>query len=1032
MSKRFRLFTLAVIALFAMFGVAWALGVSNHVIATTTDAENTSNFDLSGANNITAVANAYGKENGTTITRESFVAPFAFSGTEVIWRDMVRLPNATLTSGLAGVAAAFTVAPEANLPTFAALPYDAYNDEYPGLNVIQVGEGQSFIIRPAGTATNPNFIGTSTYPVAFGAADLLGYLRIDGEGTTTIYAANGNAPTQAVFNRYTGGTFLKGGTLKVAHTNSLGLGHVQVQEGATLDIFDATVSLSVNPYGGTFVPVNATTNQQRLILRRNLEAGDIDTAGVSSALARTPGEVFVNVDGTKNFEIKSMIGESITGYVEWDQTPGNGTDAADISAFNAANYVPRLYVNEAAANRLRGARLVKTGTGSLLLTGHATPTDITDNGTILGAVNNATMSGAIHTGGTEIREGAIRAVVETTDPYVAPFGFEYHNRGGSANLIDPARSAKWNFGLNRIEYNNYLGIGDGASFTTNRDQFFGDFAGTETATFATGSRVASGNTDRYPQIAFQSNGAGAFAASPSAETSFFAGLLTGSMDLVVNTAFSDQVIALGNDENNITSGDTTIADGVLSIADADSVGPGTIRVGTPAGTAANPGYRDFVGIAMATLHADGSFPVDKPVITDSRGSNVAANLSANRGDTVSYSDVTVNGTAGGDLANTNLIINNDFSTNTGSTSDAYSHLAPRYMAGTVAFSDKYTFAGTLTNPTRVDIERGVLHLEKTPESGFALANVFDPWNGLSNGAILSFGKDANDFSKSLDLVTVDDSRLRVVLRASDLKDTLGAAQISDAVLKVATFTNNLGRNAIQHLENRLVFQIDLKEVGTLPGGKYVKLFEALGSPDWNSLHLTRDSSTGAAEDYTKIDIAFVNSTKSEQENSLQRSQIEAYLGEQEYAVYLIIKDTIDPEQPAEPCPTDPVTATPDYTALTLTASVRDASVANKEVTFTLEPVTAGAAETLTKTATADAQGYAGPVTFSDLAKVQYRLTVTDPDGVTIGTARTFDFSEGGSGTVTGGGSSSGGCDAGFGVFALLAATGAVTLIRRKH
>jgi Synergist-CTERM protein sorting domain-containing protein len=509
------------------------------------------------------------------------------------------------------------------------------------------------------------------------------------------------------------------------------------------------------------------------------------------------------------------------------------------------------------------------------------------------------------------------------------------------------------------------------------------------------------------------------------------------MDIVVDTNFSDQVIALGNGENSITSGDTTIVAGVLSIAGAGSVGPETIRVGTPEGTAAHPGYRDFRNVngSIATLHADGSFAVDKPVITDSRGSNVAANLSANRGDTVSYSDVTVNGTAGGNLGRTNLVINNDFSTNTGNNAAGvgnYSWGAPRYMAGTVAFSDKYAFAGTITNPTRVDIERGVLHLEKTPESGFALANVFDPWNALSNGAILSFGKDANDFSKSLDLVTVDDSRVRVVLRASDLKDTLGAAQTSDAVLKVATFTNNLGRNAINDPENRLVFQIDLKEVSTLPGGKYVKLFETLDSTDWNSLHWSRESSTGATEDYAKIDLAFVNTTKSEQENSLQRSQIEAYLGEHEYAVYLIIKDTIDPDLPAEPGPTDPVTATPDYTALTLTASVRDASVANKEVTFTLEPVTAGAAATLTETATADAQGYAGPVTFSNLAKVQYRLTVTDPDGVTVGSARTFDFSQGGGSSPVGTGGSSGGCDAGFGAFALLAATGAVTLIRRKH
>ncbi|MDR0648945.1 MAG: hypothetical protein LBF92_06380 [Synergistaceae bacterium] len=1059
-NKKFRLYAMTAVALFAMFGVAWALGVSDHTIATTTDAEDTANFDVSGGGGA-LIANAYGKNAaGTSKTTAEFVAPFSFSGTEVTWRDMVRLPNASLTAGIVGDGQAISdkaAHVAGQLDEFAALGYDAYNDEYPGLNVIEVGAGQSFIIRPAGTTANKNFIGTADHAALFGGNNLLGYLRLDGEGTTTIYAANGNAPTTtaAEFNNYTGGTFLRGGTLKVAHTNSLGLGHVQVLEGATLDIFDADVSLSKNPYGGTFVPVNATTNQQRLILRRNIEASDLEdptthVVGVTvdtSAVARTPGEVFINVHGSKKFEIGSMIGESVTGYTEWDQTPGNGANAADISAFvfAGAGYgtttpvAARLYAPETTHDRIRGARLVKTGTGTLSLTGHAAPATILDNGTILGGVANATMSGAIHTGGTEIREGAIEVLVDTTDPYVAPFGFEYRNRGGAALVPDPAQSAKWNFQQVgawpgpvtwRVEYNNYLGIGEGASFTTNRDQFFGDFAGAETATFATRAWNAAGSTRRYPQITFQSNGADAFAASPSEETSYFAGLLTGPMDLVVDIGIADQVIALGNDENNITSGDTTIADGILSIAGAGSVGPDTIRVGTSAA-----GYRDFVGGAMATLHADGTFPVDKPVITDSRGSGIAANLSANRNDTVSYSDVTVNGTAGAGLGVVNLVINNDFSTLTGNTSAAYSHLAPRYMAGTVAFSDKYGFAGTLTNPTRVDIERGTLHLEKTPESGFARVSVFDPGNGLSNSAVLSFGKDANDFSKSLDLVTLDDSRLRVVLRASDLKDALGDAQTSDAVLSVATFTNNLGRNATTSRENRLVFQIDLKEVGTLPGGKYVKLFEAVDSTDWNSLHLTREGSTGATEDLVKIDLAFVDSSKSGQETSLQRSQIEAYLGEHEYAVYLIIKDNIDPEQPSQPGPTDPVTATPDYDSLSLTVSVRDSSVANKDVTFTLSPVTAIAAgrgaTTLTKTAPADAQGYAS-ATFSGLEKVQYRLTVTDPDGVQIGNARTFDYSESTGGGTSNKGSGGGGCDAGAGLFGLLAAAGAAALLRKKH
>jgi hypothetical protein len=1050
MSKKFRLYALAAVALFAMFGVAWALGVSNHVIATTTDADNTANFDVTEDATHELVIAAYGKDENNHKTAAEFTSAFTIPGTAVTWSSMVRLPNSAFTRGVAdngtapyaagtGLEAISDIAAHGNLQgvaTFGAavgaanLPYDGYNDEYPDLNVIRLTEGQTFTIRPAGTAANHNFIGTATSTIAaWPANDNLGYLRIDGEGTTTIYAGNGNNPTNAVFNNYAGGTFLRGGTLRVAHTNSLGLGHVQVQEGATLDIFDADTSLSENSFGGEFPALSGAINQQRLILRRNLEAGDdVPVAGDTSDFARTPGEVFVNVGAAKTFEIRSMIGESVTVYNEWDSTnPGSGINARDILAYNAT-FPARLYIADNEPTRIRGARLVKTGAGTLFLSGHATPAPIDRDGTIrVGPINHATLSGAIHKGGTDIREGAVRVVVNTPDPYVAPFGFEYANRDGATPIV-AARSPKRNFGPNQ-QYNNYLRIGDSASFTTNRDQFFGDFAGAETATFATAQWSASGNVSRNPQIVIQSNGAGAFAASPSEESSYFAGLITKSLDLIIDTGFSDQVIALGNDENTITSGDTTIADGVLSIAGANSVGPGTIRVGTPPPSATDQGYKDFVGRAIATLHADGTFAVDKPLITDSRGRRVAANLSANRGDKVSYSDVTVNGVAGGDLGETNLIINNDFSTNTPSIADGpYSHLAPRYMAGTVAFSDKYNFAGTLTNPTRVDIERGVLHLEKTPETGFALIHVFDATNNLANNGVLSFGKDANDFSKSLDLRTQDDSRIRVVLRASDLKNSLGDAQTSQAVLSVATFTNNLGRNADAHRENRLVFQIDVKEVGTLPGGKYVKLFEALDSTDWNSLHFTRDGSDGATEDLMKVDLAFIDTSKSDQESSLQRTQIEAFSGEYEDAIYLIIKDDINPDQPDNPGPTDPVTATPDLTKLTLTASVRDSSVANKEVTFTLTPVAGGTPIVLT--ATADAQGLAGPVTFTGLQKAQYRLTVTDPDGNAIGSARTFDFSSGGgSGNNSGGGS---GCDAGFGVFGLLAAAGTATLISRKH
>jgi Synergist-CTERM protein sorting domain-containing protein len=112
----------------------------------------------------------------------------------------------------------------------------------------------------------------------------------------------------------------------------------------------------------------------------------------------------------------------------------------------------------------------------------------------------------------------------------------------------------------------------------------------------------------------------------------------------------------------------------------------------------------------------------------------------------------------------------------------------------------------------------------------------------------------------------------------------------------------------------------------------------------------------------------------------------------------------------------------------VTVSLRESTAAGKDITFTLTPVTSGAA--ISHTEAADAQGYA-TWTFTGLAAGQYRVTATDPDGTQIGDTLNVTVSgSGGGGTVSGGSSS--GCDAGFGAFALLAAAAGAVVLRRKH
>lgn len=979
---------LLIVGILALAGVAWAAISSNGVVASDTARVD---FLRSGSNQ--------SKPYTTLKSADSFT----LSTTAVSLTGTTQLP--TSIDGNLLHAASFDFV---GYTTDAAHPswpgeaidwadFDAASTDHPlrTTGTIIVGDGQTLTLAPSAT----NFIGATPE-----GTDNQQVLRIDGKGTTTIFGGNGNAPTNAIHNTYAGGTFLMDGILRVAHTNALGFGPVMLNDGTLLDIFDADVSIGKEHYGEG----SGAIEKQVLWLRRHLKTGDTRS---------TPASVTVNVD--KKFEVGKHIAESVTS-TDYTVTNENNSNVPDLVTF----------IDQIDPAGFRGVKLIKTGVGPMLITGEG--------------LNN--QSGATYTGGTDVEEGSIIVTPATTNAYIGMLGFAY-----ASNPVNESWSAKENFdgakdGQLAPRHNNHLKIAAGAQVMVTRDQFFGNFSGG--GEFVTDYWNASGNRRLFPQITFQSDGTGGFAAEPTAEKSHFSGQLDGPMDLIVNTSNDQEMIALSNPNNSIDEGITIVVDGALSVPAIKTLPPGEIYVGVS-------NMRNFTTRQRPTFHADGSFIVSSDVfVTDLDKKNAVdtPNLSARRGETVSFQNVTVDG---------NMRVNFDFGTN-----------YPRYMMGIVAFTDAYKFVGTAGNVDVVSIDRGTLHLEKLPETGWANFIV-------AGGATLSLGAEARDFSEDTtrasgaDLWITDDSRIRVKLTAADLGNSSKvAARETKAVATFDYFDNDLspGQDA---KDRRLVVQVDANNL-TIPAGTWIKVLEFKNADNWNSMHYLRENSATGDEDYAKIRIANASN------ETIHGDTFTARLDENVYAIYLYAEKDIDLTNP-DPDP-DPVETTQQFidnmptgeqdklvdggnfisgstgaAAIVLgtmtapgnvtvyfldvvddptitRAADRGARVITVDPAYNgtqikaelTQPGAAAAAATATATVT---EGKA-TISFADVKNVpngDYALVIKDASGNVIPGA---DFKVTVSNTITGGGGSSGGCDAGFGAFALLA-LGAAALLRKK-
>lgn len=914
---------------------------------------------------------------------------------------------------------------------------------------INLGTDQELVLRPGASRAikgNGN-VSEDIWEVAdkgnvYSSGQTAGMLRLNG-GTTTIYGANNNAPTNDYRNSFNGGTYLNSGHLRVAHTNAFGEGHVMLNGGSHMTVFDSDTSLGEQTFDS---PPKSLTEKQFLILRH-------DPRTVGARLSAP--EVLVTVTDVQ-FTVFSGIREFLTGSS--DNTP-----LGTVINSSGKSYYPGLRIagskdspNSGHIQQVYGTTLVKDGNGKMLLTTN-------------------TRGGAWHTRGTHVKAGTLEVTAGGTAKYAASLGATWSNQPDERQN---ALNQYSNSGM-IVPYKNSLIIDEGASLLINRDQFFGHFSGN--GSFTANEWNYEGGK-RLPQITIQTdatNGNDAKDSDFGAESTF-SGPVSGQFDLVLNTAYLGhssvdikvvpqysyypwrKILSFTGSNNNITKGDTTIVNGILSAATVDNIPHDAIYVGSNAN---RNGYKlvnytsefntaDNSGNGVpATLHANGSFTASNlvTVSTPQMINDLSGRRLVRSGGTpdgyVGFNEETAHAGLAADVGQimdlSNVEIYNGFIVNERMRLNEGQLSIPSTWNGEVRFSNRYVFKNaTRAKPTNVVVDRGVLHLEKTPTEETGVINQFNVQ--LNAGAALSLGADARDFTSTLTALTLgtdlgsngagpreSDQRIRIVVKPEDLKDSKSDARATNAIFNAA-YIDYIGLGSgEQNRDNRIVIQLDLSQVGNaLPAGKWIKAVYSPNANNYSNLHFLRENSGTSDEDYVKVRVSYGDA------GTINGDAVYAVLDENTYAIYVYTKEAATPNDPSTPPTSEDVTPsvpvglvmnTPTATAssVTVSATYGDSTgkpLSGKTVTFTLT----GGASPVTAEATTDANGRATH-TFPNLAaKTAYTLAAADKADSTVTapnqTVTTSDTTTdpGTPGTSTGS-SSSGGCDAGFAAAAMLLA-----------
>lgn len=865
------------------------------------------------------------------------------------------------------------------------------------------------------------------------------------EGKVILRGANKDNPLAATRNVFAGGTVLMGGTLGLTNSNAIGQGWVGVmgrgEKSAPVLMGEGVDSLifgHTDPDGTVVV-----AGRQPLYLLW----ADQATAGPKENELR-----YVVVDSTPSSMAGALQGlEFRDGLAQLDMVKPTLQAAKDVPV-KPATETDRHYL-----------RLVKTGNGMMKIYGSAKDTSLATDATHVAgnasvAGKHFALDGAFHRGGTTVVDGTLQVIAGAgavnNDHFRGSLGRTWVPYQGSSAAYAPADgNANFVKVANHVDIYNPLRVEGKGKVIVDRSQFFDDFNIVTGGVFEADDYLIAGKKF-YPQIAIFLH----------QKNSVADGLLKGNFDLILEAKGAgtlrpdddkkddglidpQQAVLYINGENEIggngagEKGDTLVSTGVLQIAKAKSIGAGEVTIGAEGAEAWDRGYTtQEVGVFAAAA----SF--DLPNVT--RGQKLGAAGAVN-GATLTFKDLS--------LLNRGIAKEADFRINPRAVKLGYGYqpsdkggeqfktdATPVGNAfhdswtGTVAFggSGSWDVAGTMSNPTRVDVERGVLRLDSYPMSTSLIPANAEPFMHVFvwPEAVLSLADGVRDFNLDkahrMNLWVTDDSRINLVLNDSDI-----ASSRADAMGKAPVFQAHeidyTGLGAGQKdRDRRLVIQLDTSKLSnpkSIPAG-WVKAVFSTNAPQWNRLHFLRENSNVNYEDYAKVRIVWSNTS-----DLPENTKAVAHLDENSNTILIEFGANVtDPVNPGGPNPgkTDDLTTTltPSATSVAPGAEVTvtlgewtykgaSADVVSEDVTVTGGTIktpltgkkvvlTAGAEGTMTVTATS--------------------VLKSDPKVTGKGTTSITVTKGGGSGKKS---SSGGGCDAGFGGLAL--ALAAAFLLKRK-
>lgn len=865
-------------------------------------------------------------------------------------------------------------------------------------------------------------------------------------GTVVMKAANKDDPNATHENVFGGGTVLMGGKLGLTRSNAIGQGWVGIM-GRARDKAPVLMGYGVDSliFGHTDPGSIIVAGRQPLYLL----SGTVADAGPALDKLR-----YAVVDSTPNSSAGALQGlEFRDGLAQLNVATIGGAIAA---AIKPNGDTPGRFV-----------RLVKTGNGMMRIYGSAQASALaasdshTDNASVAGG--HFALDGAFHRGGTTVEDGTLQMVagVGTVngDHFRGSLGKTWngtaaHYQGSKYTYTPADGNANFVKEANHEDIYNPLLVQGKGKVIVDRSQFFDDFNIVKGGVFQADDYLIAGKKF-YPQIAVVLH----------QKNSVVDGLLTGNFDLIVDAQAAgtkrpkddekdagivsrQQAILYLNGENEIggyraggASGDTLVSEGVLQIAKAKSIGAGEVTIGAEGAEAWDRGYKtEDVGVFTASA----SF--DLPNVT--RGQKLGA-AGAVTGATLTFKDIS--------LFNRGIAKTTNFRINPRAVALGYGYkkskagdedFDPAVVSkdafqeawkGTVAFggTGSWDVAGTMSNPTRVDIERGVWRLDSYPMSTSLITTNPEPFMHVYvwPEAVLSLADGVRNFNLDkahrMNLWVTDDSRINIVLNDSDIAssraDAMGKAPVFEAH-EIDYAGLGVGQN---DRDRRLVIQVDTSKLSnpkSIPAG-WVKAIFSTNAPQWNRLHFLRENSNVNYEDYAKVRIVWSNTS-----DLPENTKAVAHLDENSNTILIEFGANVtDPVNPSNPTP-------PAEDKLTTTLTPSATSVApGAEVTVTLGDWTYKGAkvEVISEDVTVTGGTIKTPLSGKKvvlLAGAEGTMTVTatsvlKSDSKVTGTATaTVTVTKGGNNNSKS--DSSGGCDAGFGALALVA--GAAFLLRRKN